>query len=117
MLNISNHPSTKWTAAQVNAAKALDGREVVDFPFPNVPPTATIEDVMSLARDMLTKALATGERVAMVQGEFSLTFGLTRMLLMGGVGVVVATTERKVIENADGTKTVTFEFVQFRPVF
>lgn len=116
-VNISNHPSAKWGLAQLEAAKALGG-DVRDIQFPNVPSTATSEDVAALA-DSLVAQVEPGAAV-MCQGEFSLTFAVTSRLLAKGHQVVVACTERKVqerqLEGGKVEKTATFEFVAFRQV-
>lgn len=116
--NVSNHPSNKWSEAQKAAALALTDGEIIDVPFPNVPPTASEEDVDKLA-DEITGKIGPGH-VAMVQGEFSLTFKATSKLKSRGVTVVVATTERNSKETVqpDGTvkKETVFEFCRFRRV-
>jgi len=115
-LNISNHPSAKWSAAQRAAAEIL-GTSIVDVPFPNVPPTATTAEVVELARSLvagLRQPIAGASDHAMVQGEASLCWELSRRLIALGWRVCVATTERTVVEGEGGTKTVTFGFVQFR---
>lgn len=115
--NISNHPSTKWAVEQTSAAVALGG-DVRDIQFPNVAPSASFADVEGLAATLAVE-VAAGD-VAMVSGEFSLTFALTRSLLAKGARVVVAATERRSVEvtNADGsvTKTAVFAFVGFREI-
>lgn len=117
-INISNHPSTKWSKRQLDSAR-WNGDEIIDIPFPNVSPTATTEDVTAIARIVLTAVLELAEDhkkplTCLVQGESSLCFELSRMLLALGVDVVVATSERNVVEGPNGTKTVQFDFVQFR---
>ena len=123
-LNLSNHPLEKWAPSQLMAAREMGAGVIASMKFPNVPPTATTEEVAEMAR-LLTAEIAfehpqAGEfgtsRVAMVQGEFSLTWEMTRRLIALGWTVVVACSDRAVTDNADGTKTVNFEFVQFRAV-
>lgn len=115
--NISNHPSTGWSKAQLDAARAL-GTTVVDVLFPNVPPTATSKEVETLAWDTLE--LIPKKSVVMIQGEASLAFAMVMCAHIKHIQVFVATTERRVTEtvNVDGktVKTATFEFVQFRDV-
>jgi hypothetical protein len=111
-LNISNHASAKWSEAQLNAARKFGG-EIKDVQFPNVSPGVSTEEVMTMAQSIVEVVINDEPGIAMVQGEFSLTFELSRMLLALGWQVVVATTERKVVEVAN-VKTTTFEFVQFR---
>jgi hypothetical protein len=112
-VNISNHPANKWSPAQIANA----GGQVRDIQFPNVAPMATTAEVAKLADD-LADQVAEGE-MAMVQGEFSLTYALTRRLRARGILVVVACTERKVTEVQKEGKTekvVVFEFLCFREV-
>ena len=115
--NVSNHPSSKWSAEQIEAAKALCG-EIRDIAFPNVSPTATTADVSALA-DRLAAEIPDGS-VVMAQGEFSLTYALTRRLRDRGVTVAVACSDRRVVETVktDGMveKTAIFTFAGFRVV-
>lgn len=113
-LNISNHPSSKWAPEQLSAT----GGEVVDIPFPNVEPTATTAEITAMAIS-LTRLFCgrfPEKGTALVQGEFSLCSELWRMLSAMGWRIVVATSERVSVENGDGTKTVSFRFVQFREI-
>lgn len=120
MLNISNHPSSKWSSAQLEAARSICwGQEVVDLPFPNVPASAESSEVWEMAAELATEANERlpddcPRKVAMVQGEASLAFDLTRRLIAAGWIVVVACSERQVVEMGDGTKVARFEFVRFR---
>jgi hypothetical protein len=125
--NISNHPSSRWSYEQLMAARTLGGgrNEVQDIPFPAVPPTASELEVEELARGLLTPLVhrqqwEDEDDVFMVQGEYSLTYLMTRLLLSEGRKVVVACTERKVqertLEGGKVEKTSTFEFVRFRLV-
>jgi NADH:ubiquinone oxidoreductase subunit C len=115
-LNISNHSYTKWSDSQFETAYKLGG-EVMDIPFPNVPPDATSEEVKDIAKNLIAQHLTkiSKSNVVMVQGEFSLFYVLVNMLKALRIQTVVATTERKVVENGN-TKTTVFEFVQFREV-
>lgn len=117
-VNISNHPSSKWSPAQIEAAKRLGGGEIVDIEFPNVPPEATSADIEKMAKTITQKVLSLQTKspfiTAMVQGEHTLTVALVKELMFFGIQCVAATSERIVKENPDGTKTVRFEFKQFR---
>ena len=59
-VNLSNHPSGKWTAEQINAASRLYG-EVRDLPFPAVPTLATPDDVAVMADEYVARAFAMRE--------------------------------------------------------
>ena len=113
--NISNHLSSKWPEAQKSAAEALGG-QVVDIAFPAVSTLATTQEISALADDLATQ-VADGD-VAMVQGEFTLTYALVQRLRSRGVQVVAGCSDRKTVEvfNSDGsvTKTAQFVFVCFR---
>lgn len=115
-INVSNHPSVRWSSAQLEAAKA-QADVIIDVPFPNVPSSATTEDVKALAAEVAAKVPADAS-IALVQGEMTLTLALVRQLQARGINVVAACSERRSVEtvNPDGsvTKTAVFEFVQFR---
>lgn len=111
-VNISNHPSERWSADQRRAAEALGGR-IVDIPFPAVPPEAQTDDLAALAETIIAN-VPSGCTHAMVMGEFTLTLVLVRRLQARGVSCVVAAGPRKAEELPDGEKLSRFEFVTFR---
>jgi len=125
-INISNHPSSRWSEAQLSAAKALGCGDVWDIAFPNVPPGASPDEVTTLAFTTIGKCSDLlhsrweEPRIFMVQGEFSLTYKITSLLHFVKEVVVVACSERKTVERQleDGktSKEAVFEFVQFRKV-
>jgi len=125
MVNFSNHPSDKWSAAQKNAAvsAALQPFDIhvgiVDVPFPDVDPEANEEAVgLHVERSMerILSALAVPSEPVFVAGEFSVAFAVTAALRTRGTPVVTATTRRTVEELPDGKTVRTFKFVQFRQV-
>ncbi len=111
MINVSNHPSSKWGRMQLEKAG-----NVIDLAFPAVNPNASGEDLDALALEYLEKVLSMDnpDRVVHVMGEMGFTFRLVSLLKKQGLKVVHSTTERKSVENADGTKTSLFQFCQFR---
>lgn len=111
-VNISNHPSKKWSESQLNAAKSLvNGGEVIDIACPNVASNATEGEVENLAAGLAQTLLPCD--VVLVQGEMTLVYTLVSMLKEKGTKCVAATTERVVTEK-DGVKTSVFNFVKFR---
>jgi CRISPR-associated protein Csx16 len=114
-VNLSNHPSGEWSAAQRLAAIEL-APEIGDWPFPEVPPEADPADVTTLADNVVVRLFCEipGTTHAMVQGEFTLAFEIVRRLQARGVTCLAATTERVVAEADEGRKTSTFRFVRFR---
>ena len=116
LYNISNHPSDKWSEEQ----REYFGKtvEIVDVPFPAIDPEASGFSQSSI-RDMLSLIdlnAGFGRVACMVQGELSFSFQLILEIQARGIMCYVATTARNTIENPDGTKTVEFKFVRFRPV-
>lgn len=124
-INVSNHPSSTWSVEQKQAALE-GGRCLIDIPFPNVPPTATKNDIRDMAYQLITdidNAIiccggSESTTTITIVGEFSLTiFVVTKLrILMPGLTIVVATSERNTVINKDGSKTIRFEFVQFREI-
>ena len=117
--NISNHPSARWSDSHRAAAEKLGG-EIFDIQFPAVSPLAEGLEILELANDVANyvTSLASSESgsftVAMVQGEFTLTMALVCLLQERGIRCVAACSTRRVVENGDGSKTVHYNFVQFR---
>lgn len=119
LLNLSNHPSTKWGDKQRQTAIEKYGN-IQDMPFPNVPPSATSADIQILANDyfqqiqVLAKA-GNNQRFAVhIMGEMTLVFALVALLKGANITCVASTSERNSVEHADGTKTIQFNFIQFR---
>lgn len=124
-LNISNHPSSKWSKKQLDAAKKLLANEgkILDYPIPNIPPEMTSKDVYAIVNSFgeeVYEYLRDKEGywedsiIFHVMGEQTFCFSFIRNLMLHGFKVVASTTDRKVTQNEDGTKTVLFDFVQFR---
>jgi hypothetical protein len=115
LLNLSNHPSTVWSAEQMHAAIEQFER-VKDMPFPNIDPHATSEEVEQLAYQYartLHSQYIHGLTTLHIMGEMTFTYALLKEL-KNSFDCVASTTERSVLEEADGRKTVQFKFVQFR---
>jgi CRISPR-associated protein Csx16 len=114
-VNISNHPSDRWSPAQRQAALRY-APEIQDWPFPSVPATAETVTVVAIADDLVAALMreVPGVTHAMVQGEFTLVQALVRRLEGRGISCLSATTRRELIEDDGGVKTTRFEFVRFR---
>lgn len=113
-INLTNHPSARWSDAQRQAA----GGDIVDVKFPNVPPEAGKDEVKSLADRLVEQVLDLNPSTVLVQGEMTLTYRVVSALHQHGVRVVAATSRREVVETTreDGSteKRAVFSFVQFR---
>ncbi len=116
LINLSNHPATRWQTEQSQAASAQFGR-VVDMPFPDVPPMATRDEVAAMADSCVAQIVNTAppaEAVVHIMGEMTLTYAIVQRLRAKGYRCVASTTVREVYEEEPGKKTVLFRFTQFR---
>lgn len=117
LINLSNHPSEKWEAAQLEASSQYG--EIIDIPFPNIPPECTAEEVRDLALLYLQKCenliQPSGEESAIhITGELTFCFALIQILLKKGYKCITTTSERDVWRDENGGKIVNFNFKHFR---
>lgn len=114
-INLSNHPSSTWQPAQLEAAKQYG--EIIDINFPAVDALCMPERVDQLANqyalDIINKGAPTC-LTAHVMGEMTLTFRIVELLKAQGIRCVASTTERIVTDLPDNRKETQFTFVQFR---
>lgn len=114
-LNISNHPSSLWSDRQLTAAEEYG--IIRDIPFPQVNPEMDEQYIERLADSLCDRIYAEFGRekyVVHIMGEMSFTFAVVSRLNKEGIKCMVSTTERKSVDNTNGTKTVSFDFVRFR---
>jgi len=124
LLNLSNHPLSKWSPKQRGAAEGLFGA-IVDIPFPAIEPMASLEEIEKMVQDYVQLCLThleqhndyAEENAVHIMGEYTFTYLFVREMEKRGILCVASTTERIVTDNPDGSKTTFFEFVQFRPYF
>jgi hypothetical protein len=88
--NISRHPSRVWPQEQVEAALALSKDGIVDIAFPYISPDMDENNVRKIARKLASTIDEKGVSAAMVQGEYSLTIFLSKLLAQKGIDVYVA---------------------------
>ena len=112
LLNLTNHPSTRWTNKQLTTALAAYG-QVKDLPFPPIPPTDGPTEIAARADEYAHDIEAMQPSAVHLQGEMVFTYALTKRLLARGMPVIASASERKV-EMVDGRKVVQFDFVRFR---
>jgi hypothetical protein len=116
-LNLTNHPSDRWPAAQRARAESLAG-DIIDEPFPDVPPDADPAQIAAIGQGILHRVVARAPAAVLVQGEFTLTFYLVQQLQSRGIPCFAATTRRPVetLTRPEGVveKNSPFDFVQFR---
>ena len=110
-LNFTNHPSEKWNVRQTEEAEKYG--EITDMPFPAVEPALDKEAIQAIAEEYVQKILEMNPAAVLCQGEFSLTYQVTRTLQEKGILVLTACSKRRVVEQ-DGKKIVEFVFEKFR---
>ncbi len=114
LINLTNHPSSSWGDAQVQAAESYG--EIIDIPFPDIAPDDCSEGIEALVEEYVNKILDRPEFpgvIVHVMGEMTFTYQLVSRLKDLGVECVASTTERVVTEEG-GKKISEFRFVQFR---
>jgi len=118
LINLSNHPRNKWSEKQLSSA-LRKYKSIVDLPFPHISPNATSNQVKSKAEKYLEKILLLlkssndKNNAVHLMGEFTFVYHLVSMLKKKKVKVIVSTTNR-IVEEKDGKKIVSFDFVKFR---
>jgi hypothetical protein len=112
LINLSNHPSTKWTTEQSAVVEKIYGN-INDLPFPQIAPGATKKEVRKLAKQYLKKIKELEPDAVHLMGEMTFTFALVTKLKKAGIPCIASTTNR-IVEEKDGKKIVQFQFVQFR---
>ena len=117
LINLSNHPSEKWSAEQLEAARKQFG-EIVDLAFPAVDPDGDEAYISELAESFTQKVLdLAGDASCVVvhlMGEMTLTYALVQQLRSQHIECVSRTTQRIVNTRPDGVKEAVFRFVRFR---
>lgn len=121
-INISNHPTSKWSDEQLNAAKRM-AETIIDIPFPNIPSTAEPLDIkgllFALESEIFHKIndidIGPYDVILHIMGEMGFCFmAISFFKQKYGWRVYHSTTERVVEEKPDGSKVSKFHFVQFR---
>jgi hypothetical protein len=119
LINLSNHPSAKWSPEQLAAANVYG--KVVDLPFPVVNPDGAEDHIRALCDEYLRKiddicrdeACPVSEITVHIMGEMTLTFSIIEALQRRGILCVASTTER-IVSEVNGVRTSEFRFKQFR---
>lgn len=117
LVNVSNHPSSKWTDEQKKGYPVIH-----DIPFPNISPTIwqneldeMVTEFMIAIMDIINKNSEIGiETHAMIMGEMVFTYRLVTALKLRGVVCLASTSEREVEEKPNGEKIVRFTFKGWR---
>lgn len=115
-INHTNHPSAQWSEEQLQAARQYG--DVVDLPFPQIEAGLSEAEVHDMAEAAAGRIAVLKPSAVMVQGEFTYSYALIRLLQAAGIRVVAACSERQTIaalnERQETVKKSVFKFVQFR---
>lgn len=113
-INLTNHPSDRWSEEQLKAACQYG--DIVDLSFPIIEPIFTKEDIMFLVKECTATILGLmeGNTVVHVMGEMTFTYNIVNALKEKGIMCLASTTERNTVMMPDGKKISEFKFVQFR---
>ena len=115
-VNLSNHPSAQWSQEQKTAA--LIYGEIVDVPFPPVPPSCSEKEIEELARKTIGAVMQAAYPASQVtvhaMGEMTLTYRVVSQLKARGMCCVASTSQRVANDLGDGEKLSQFHFVEFR---
>lgn len=119
LVNISNHPFETWLDDQKAAAKDIYS-EIIDYKLPNIDPGIEIDDVIDLAMETYNSIVkATDRRPFAVHchGESTFIYNLIKILEENNIPAFASTTDREVVEHADGSRTYKFKFRGFRTYY
>lgn len=135
MINLTNHPSAKWSGDQRKAA--LEYGTLIDLPFPRISASDSVQSVQKLADEYVRRIMELGHRMedtdtasdkysvplyrkitVCIQGEYTFTYAMVVRLKKIGIKAVTACSDRdareKVNEDGSVTKESVFRFRQFR---
>ena len=120
LINLSNHPQSKWDIKQVQSAVEQFG-SIFDMPFPNINPSFSTNEVAELAKQYFAKIILIFDECANepfgnavhIQGEFTFVFQLVSMLKKSSIKCLASTSDRMIREEGN-KKIIEFNFVQFR---
>lgn len=122
LINLSNHPFSKWQANQLQLANELYGA-IIDIPFPHINPSASTKEVRLLAQTYADQCITqleaspskNGKKEAVhIAGEATFVYACVGILKDNGIVCVASTTKRMVSLQTNEKKTIHFEFVMFR---
>ena len=114
LINLSNHPSSKWSDLQIKAA-GLYGQTIIDIEFPKIKINSNrgkiIKSIIAEIEDVIEKhkVLATVH----IMGEMVLTYQLVNELKKRGIMCISSFSERISKEIGENKKTSEFNFEYF----
>ncbi|MCR5774934.1 MAG: hypothetical protein K6G42_07610, partial [Lachnospiraceae bacterium] len=114
--NLSNHPSSGWSAEQYDYAASRWG-EIQDIAFPKLGPEISGEEVLQLVKEYLDRLPAKEEGPVFVSGEYSFTYAMVDELLNRGYRAMFVRSENTVSttmhEDGSSERMMGYRFVRF----
>lgn len=114
-INLTNHPSDKWSDKQRQAAEEYG--EIYDINFPNIDSKMSSAQVKEFAAGYVDEIVKKKPECVLCQGEFTFSYQVINLLKQKGIKTVAACSERHTSEMVAGDVTnrvSLFEFIQFR---
>ncbi len=114
-INLSNHPYSQWSEAQLKAAEQYG--ELIELSFPQIDPTISGKEIGDIVRDYTSQILdyaKTSVVTVHVMGEMCFVYQLVKQLQSLGIRCVCSTSFRMVRDEGDGKRYVEFQFNRFR---
>lgn len=113
LLNLSNHPASKWSDKQRQTA--IDAyASIRDLPFPHIDPQWSGRQVDELASEYLHLICEMNPTTVHIMGEMTFCFKLITMLKTTDIPCIASTTARTTTIDDSGNKISVFDFVGFR---
>lgn len=121
LINLSNHPSPRWSKEQKHAAASYG--DIIDIDFPSIDPAADSDTIAALAqqyldtisRDTISSQVQQNphQHAIHVMGEMTFTCAFVMLAQARGLTCLASTSSRNVVES-NGEKHVRFQFIRFR---
>ena len=115
-INLTNHPSVRWSEKQRKAAEQYGVIE--DLPFPQVSPDWSDDRLNHEVEHYFDLVQQKDNPAVLLQGDFLFTYRLVCLLKQAGIKVLAACCSRKAVEqinpNGSVAKESIFNFVDFR---
>lgn len=115
-INLSNHPYSTWSEAQLTAARSFGDLLYLEFPTvdPGWDDVEIYREAGKIVRAIKQMAPDPESATVHIMGEMTMTYTLVETFKDLGYRCVASTTERNSWTNEQGDKVVSFKFVRFR---
>ena len=112
-INLSNHPSNKWSINQIN--ESLKYGNIIDMSFPSIDPIN--DNINELVDKYYKEIININPSAIMLQGEMVFTYRLVSKLKEANFLVLASCSIREtkeIVKDNETIKTAVFNFVKYR---